>query len=152
MNQFELACAFFSAAAYVEKRSAVNQLTINPAVATRLSGSLGYRVNAASGFEASAFEYQGKIIISYAGTRLSDSEGSIDFLKDSWPDLSTDLILGLGRTESQLEQAAAFYADVKKATDRPADIVFTGHSLGGGLAALMAVYFDTQRGQALPLA
>ena len=41
----------------------------------------------------------------------------------------------------QIVDAARFYLDVYNANPN-AGISFTGHSLGGGLAALMAVYFD----------
>lgn len=41
----------------------------------------------------------------------------------------------------QLKEAAVYYLQVRK--DNPsAKITFTGHSLGGGLAALLAVFFN----------
>ncbi len=46
----------------------------------------------------------------------------------------------MGSYSEQFEHAALVYAAVKQATGQP--ISFTGHSLGGGLAALMGVYFD----------
>jgi len=49
--------------------------------------------------------------------------------------------LFLGIYNSQLQQAALLYQGVAKSFD-PSLISFTGHSLGGGLAGLMAVYFD----------
>ncbi|MFN8750717.1 MAG: lipase family protein, partial [Betaproteobacteria bacterium] len=42
---------------------------------------------------------------------------------------------------AQVVDAARFYLDVRK-TYPGADVSFTGHSLGGGLASLMAVFFD----------
>lgn len=81
-------------------------------------------------FEASAFQNTstGEIVIAYAGTaQLTD-----------WV---TNLTLGTGFSSSQLEQAALYYLQIKQANPT-ATISFTGHSLGGGLAALMGVMFD----------
>jgi Ca2+-binding RTX toxin-like protein len=82
-------------------------------------------------FEASAFQNTatGEIVISYAGTsQLTD-----------W---IANLTLGAGFSASQLEQAALYYLQVKAANPPGTVISFTGHSLGGGLAALMGVLFD----------
>jgi hypothetical protein len=81
-------------------------------------------------FEASAFQNTatGEIVISYVGTaQLTD-----------W---IANLTLGTGFSSSQLEQAALYYLKIK-AANPTATISFTGHSLGGGLAALMGVMFD----------
>ena len=85
-----------------------------------------------TGFEASAYRNvaTNEIIISYAGTNPRDLTG----------DIAADIGLGLGLGSVQLLQAAEYYLQVK-ATNPNATIAFTGHSLGGGLAALMGVFF-----------
>ena len=57
MNQFELACAVLSAASYVEKRSRNHLIKLSSSVAQQLPFQLGCKLDSASGFEASAFEY-----------------------------------------------------------------------------------------------
>jgi hypothetical protein len=46
-----------------------------------------------------------------------------------------------GMTLTQLEQAAGYYLRVQNASSPGTTISFTGHSLGGGLASLLAVFF-----------
>jgi len=83
-----------------------------------------------SGFEAVAFQRGNEIVISFAGTG---------------PGLNPDWIanggLATGLGSEQLYQAAEYYLQIK-ALYPDAEISFTGHSLGGGLAALMGVFFD----------
>jgi Lipase (class 3) len=88
----------------------------------------------ASGFESRAYQNTstGEIVISYAGT---DTE---QVLQDI---LIADGGTGLGFTTAQLKQAAEFYTRVKQAAGGNT-ISVTGHSLGGGLAALVGVFFD----------
>ncbi|UCV16640.1 lipase family protein [Quatrionicoccus australiensis] len=90
-----------------------------------------YRNLPNSGFEAVAFQKASEIVISYAGTNPADLSG----------DIATDGALALGNICDQLRQAADYYLQIK-ALNANATITFTGHSLGGGLAALMAVYFN----------
>jgi hypothetical protein len=83
------------------------------------------------GFEATSFQRGNEIVISYAGTYPSDFTG----------DWEANVGLGSGNGSIQLIQAAQYYMRVK--ADNPtAQITFTGHSLGGGLASLMAVFFN----------
>lgn len=49
--------------------------------------------------------------------------------------------LALGMLPDQLRQAADYYLQIKASAPAGASISFTGHSLGGGLASLMAVMF-----------
>ncbi|CUS32166.1 hypothetical protein COMA1_10471 [Candidatus Nitrospira nitrosa] len=88
-----------------------------------------------TGFETSAYRNSltNEIIISYAGTDPSDLTG----------DISADIGLATGIGSIQLVQAAEYYLQVK-AANPTANIAFTGHSLGGGLAALMGVFFGKQ--------
>ncbi len=92
----------------------------------------------ATGFEAATFgngttlATSTEIVISYAGT----GPGSI-FSAD-W--VHGNIPLAGGTLSDQLRQAADYYLQVK-AQNPGATISFTGHSLGGGLASLMAVFF-----------
>lgn len=81
----------------------------------------------ASGFEAVSFQKGSEIVISFAGTGSN---------VDWWANAGG----AFGVTSDQLRQAADYYLQVK-AVNPSATISFTGHSLGGGLASLMAVFF-----------
>lgn len=76
-----------------------------------------------------------EIVISYRGT-----DGAIDWLTNA------------GAIVNQEQQAAAVYAKVLKdyGTDAQGNVLnnitFTGHSLGGGLAGTMAVWFNRPGG------
>ena len=122
-------CGFFSAAAYMTGRSVVNRIDPIGQLAGLNATRLNYRV-APSGFEASAYSYDGKIVIAFAGTNT-----------DEWQDIWADIGIGLlGSLNAQVIEAAKFYLDIK--AQYGDNIVFTGHSLGGGLASLMAVFFN----------
>ncbi|MBI3524738.1 MAG: hypothetical protein HY066_09540 [Betaproteobacteria bacterium] len=87
------------------------------------------------GFEAVAFKNSSNpndIVISYAGT-----DGFLTV------DQFANLGLATGFGSGQLNQAADYYLAVQ-AANPTANITFTGHSLGGGLAALMGVFFGRQ--------
>lgn len=86
-----------------------------------------HEVNDSSGFEAIAFQKGSEVVISYAGT------GSA---VDWWANGGGFF----GVTSDQLKQAADYYLQVK-AGNTGATIKLTGHSLGGGLASLIAVFF-----------
>ena len=82
-----------------------------------------------SGFEAVSFQKGNEIVISFAGTGSN---------VDWWANAGGFF----GVTTEQLQQAADYYLQVKAANPGTSTIVsFTGHSLGGGLASLMAVFF-----------
>lgn len=88
-----------------------------------------------TGFEASAYRNSrtNEIVISFAGTDPGDILG----------DIAADIGLSTGVGSQQLVQAAEYYLQVQ-AANPGASITFTGHSLGGGLAALMGVFFGKQ--------
>ena len=83
-----------------------------------------------SGFEAVSFIKGDQIVISFTGTDPK-----------SLGDLVTDLQLLNGNITVQLLQAAEYYMAVK-AANPDATITLTGHSLGGGFAALLGVLFN----------
>lgn len=96
---------------------------------------LDHRVDAPSGFEAVAFINQAthEIVIGYAGTN------GIKDITGDWFQGNMANAAGLPSTQTLL--AAKYYQDIKKLYGTY-DISFTGHSLGGGLAALMGVFFN----------
>ena len=85
-----------------------------------------------SGFEAIAFQRGNEIVISYAGT--------YDKPLFPNPDIQADLALGTGWGSKQLDQAADYFLRIR-AANPTAQITLSGHSLGGGLASLVAVFF-----------
>ncbi|MGH9959246.1 MAG: lipase family protein, partial [Pyrinomonadaceae bacterium] len=89
-------------------------------------------VNRGTGFMARAYQNGNEIVISYCGTT---DENGLDWLRGNIP-------AAIGAPlAAQIRDAAKFYLDVKRANPN-AVISFTGHSLGGGLASLMSVYFN----------
>ncbi len=92
-----------------------------------------------TGFLAGVYTKGEHIVIAYAGTT---NENSKDWFDANIP-AATGLVLA-----DQVRQAAQLYQQVLHDTTQQGnalygkEISFTGHSLGGGLASLMAVYFD----------
>lgn len=84
-----------------------------------------------SGFSAGYYfnSQTNEAVISYTGTN-----GAMDAV--NW-------VTGVGLPMPQIFAAVRYYFEVK-AAHPDANITFTGHSLGGGLASLMAVFFDKQ--------
>lgn len=85
------------------------------------------------GFQGEVFRKDGAYVISFAGT-----DETVDWL--------TNAALGTGILSSiyggqQIKEAARLVIEVLK-EDPAAEITFTGHSLGGGLASMMAAMFD----------
>ena len=92
-----------------------------------------------SGFSARVYRNAGtgEVVISYGGTKGEISWGMVaDYVSGNMP-------LAMGNAAQQAALAAELYQKVK-ALHGGDTISFTGHSLGGGLASLMAVYFDRQ--------
>lgn len=90
-----------------------------------------------NGFSARVYQNisTNEIVISYAGTEFG--LGRAGFYNDF---LSGNIPLALGLYGDQALQAAQLYQRVW--SEKGGNIAFTGHSLGGGLASVMAVWFD----------
>ena len=99
------------------------------------SGSGDAATFGAFGFSARVYRNGSEIVISYAGTQFG---GSATGQFGDWAAGNGPLAVGLG--SPQAVQAALLYQEVLSKEGN--NITFTGHSLGGGLAAMMAVYFD----------
>jgi len=97
------------------------------------------RQNPASGFLGRAYKNAaGEIVIAYGGTTFEG--GTVDKLRD-W--LYGNVPAGAGfALPRQVVDAAMFYLDIAAANPTAPAITFTGHSLGGGLASLMSVFFN----------
>jgi Ca2+-binding RTX toxin-like protein len=129
--------ALMAGASYVSTRPDINKFPIPDGwVSTNYKNPPN-----GSGFEAISFVLAGttlatstEIVISYAGTYDIPSNPLTN------PDMIADARLGLGLDSAQLLQAADYYLQVKVLNSN-AHITLTGHSLGGGLAALIGVFF-----------
>jgi Ca2+-binding RTX toxin-like protein len=82
------------------------------------------------GFSASAYQKGGEIVISFAGTNES-------------MDWASNVPGGIGLGALQITEALDFVLGVM-AQNPEATFSLTGHSLGGGLASVMAVFLDLQ--------
>ena len=130
MNAYELDLAVLSAAVYQHGRKKENIIGFDTNINGLNAVELLHTAPSSSGFEASAYSYDGKIVIAFAGTNT-----------DEWQDIWADIGIGLlGSLNAQVIEAAKFYLNIK--AQYGDNIVFTGHSLGGGLASLMAVFFN----------
>ena len=138
MNKTDLDRALLAGAAYGKVRS-TNNFVPYPVDAVQL----GEGVQTPSGFEAYSNRYDGKIAIAFAGTLFPGSGvfGGTAESTLSQLDWIANVALGVGLASRQIFDAAHYYQQLRQANPG-AEIVFTGHSLGGGLAALMGVFFD----------
>jgi Ca2+-binding RTX toxin-like protein len=117
--------ALMAGAAYISSRADINKFPIPQGWVEQVElrkNDLG------SGFEATEFRRDSEIVISYAGT---NGDG----------DVPADVALGAGAWSEQLGLAAAYYLEIK-ALNENAAVSLTGHSLGGGLASLVSVFFN----------
>lgn len=119
--------ALMAGASYIDTRALVNRF---PAPE---GWTMGNHQSKDSGFEAVSFTNGTEIVISYAGTYDKDITG----------DIAANVGLVLGTGSAQLLQAVEYYLQIK-AVNPGATITLTGHSLGGGLAALVGVFFGVQ--------
>ncbi len=126
--------ALLAGASYYDTRTAINRFPAPKdwAVVSRIPE------NSTTGFEASAYKNSltNEIVISYAGTNPNS-------LFD--PDNAANIGLATGFGSVQLLQAAEYYLAIKNnPLYQGCTITLTGHSLGGGLAALMGVFFGVE--------
>ena len=126
--------ALLAGVSYRSNRDVKNRFPV-PSEWTEIAGT--YRNLPSSGFEAISFTKGNEIVISYAGTDFSSL--STDFFYGNIP-------LALGNPSDQLRQAADYYLQIKQLNPGIA-ITFTGHSLGAGLASLMAVFLGMIAGR-----
>lgn len=123
--------ALLAGAAYYDTRTDINRFPVPQGwnVTSRIPQ------DSATGFEVTAFKNAAdpnEIVISFAGTDPSDILG----------DVAADIGLATGFGSAQLLQAAEYYLTIKNDPRyQGANITLTGHSLGGGLAALVGVFF-----------
>jgi hypothetical protein len=104
-----------------------------------ISGSGDNSAVLTNGFSARVYQSIAtqEIVISYAGTEFGlDRPGFYDDF------ISGNVPLALGIYGEQVYLAADLYQRVKADPNLGDKISFTGHSLGGGLASVMAVWFD----------
>ncbi|MFZ6748472.1 putative Ig domain-containing protein [Undibacterium sp. Ren11W] len=95
---------------------------------------VAYTGNASlSGFSAGIYQNGSEIVIAYTGT---NEKQAADFVLGNIP-------IGLGLPSAQVTEAMLLYFETK-AKYPAANITFTGHSLGGGLASLMAMFFNKE--------
>ena len=134
--------ALLSADAYRDARSLPDNYAPIPLGWTELkqyavSGSGETAPVGGNGFSARVYKNasSGEIVISYAGTQFGGSSAG---QRGDW--LDGNVPLGAGLNASQAVDSAELYQRVYSAEGT--NITFTGHSLGGGLAAMMAVYFN----------
>jgi len=131
--------ALMAGSSYLDTRNEVNQLPFPEYFGwARLGGGLDHRGGTSDsagrdGFEGAAYKRGNEIVISYAGTY-----GDIS---DLGPDWRTNIALAGGNIADQLYQAAKYYLAIRR-SNPSAEITLTGHSLGGGLAALVGVFFN----------
>ena len=134
ITQFAIDRALMAGAAYFSTRPEINRLPLPAGWAEQIQNRVS---GGSSGFEARTFQKGTEIVIAYAGTNPSDYTG----------DIAADIGLATGLGSDQLREAAIYYLNIQRqlqATNSNATITFTGHSLGGGLAALMGVFFGKQ--------
>lgn len=124
----QLEYALMAGAAYRSTRNPINRI---PTPENLGWTPFQYREYQSSGFEAISFQRGNEIVISFAGT-------GPEILNPDWL-ANFGLTLGVG--SQQLLDAAAYYMQVRSLY-ADASITLTGHSLGGGLAALVGVLFN----------
>lgn len=126
--------------------SAIGNATITKdslVLGTTVVNGQNVRDDQAAGFYAVAYEYNGQKVISYRGT--DDKSLSLNPVDLYRPDLWNGYGTGAGSAQSQqAELAFLFYQDVAGvgADVKKANISLTGHSLGGGLAGLVASVYN----------
>jgi trimeric autotransporter adhesin len=136
--------------AYADLRNRANNLPVLPSgwagvadlvipgipAFTELEGHYG-GPTMASGFSAAVYKKGIEVVISFEGTNPAplSPDGRRDWLANAAAFFGVTV-------PQQLIEAAKLYLAVKRSQPEGTPITFTGHSLGGGLATLMSVFFD----------
>jgi putative lipase involved disintegration of autophagic bodies len=118
--------AILSAAAYQRDPRLQNNIQLPPGWV-----QVDRKDNNADGYSYAVFKKGNEVVIAFAGTDQ-------DRLTDFW---NANIPAGYGTYSPQVDVALLDYHRML-ALYPSADITFTGHSLGGGLASLLAVYAD----------
>ncbi len=84
-----------------------------------------------NGFSAGVYKNGNDIVIAFTGT---NGQKAADF---GW----ANLLAATGVPSPQVTEAMLLYFQVRQANPT-ADITFTGHSLGGGIATIMSIFFN----------
>jgi hypothetical protein len=123
-------------------QTTLDGVTVNLDSAIIRDPNTGERRDDDIGFYALAYDYNGETVISYRGT--DDFDGITDY--PSSLDVPAWLLGGGNYRVEQGIMALAFYNEVAAdpVDTRMADISFTGHSLGGGLASYAAALYGKQ--------
>ena len=139
--------ALMAGAAYISNRDVKNQIPTPQGWVkyVHVPNNPDYPMfTGASGFEAVSFQNAAnpnEIVISFAGTDFSKGIPGALFTGDFWQG-NIPLITGVSvNGADQLVDAAEYYLQVKANAPAGAHITLTGHSLGGALASLVAVFF-----------
>lgn len=117
MTEYEIQRALLAGAAYFYKREPANRVPIPTGMAALPGGLEGRALS--GGFEARAYQVDGNIVISYAGTYFPgnglvgeiQANGMSDAATSSVRDWLANLNLGIGGLDQQLVEAAKFYLD-----------------------------------------
>jgi hypothetical protein len=125
----EVEYALMAGASYISTRAEINRFPVPEGWLE----SIDDRRQLPSGFESTYFIRGSEVVISFAGT----------YQPDVFRDWKANSALATGFGSQQLVQAAEYYLQVKAANPNTT-ITLTGHSLGGGLAALIGVFFGVE--------
>ena len=126
-------------AAMGTKDSGIGGTSIGNATIGNSSSVLGTEISQNASFFAQSYTLDGKTIISYRGTDNARGDASSLFTNgDAWNGFPT----GAGLQSNQAMLAIDFYKSVLGSSDpQSANVVLTGHSLGGGLAGYVAALY-----------
>lgn len=128
--------ALLANAAYFDKAGLANLPVLPPGWERREDLGLG---STTGGFSAEVFVKGNEVVVSYQGT--STKPLTADFLED-WVSNGS---LAFGAGGDQLTKAALLLKQVQayfESQGQAVSISVAGHSLGGGLAGLISVFFD----------
>jgi VCBS repeat-containing protein len=135
----DLELALMAGRAYESTKHAINK---TPTVAAGWSELVNERaLDSSTGFEATCFQNGDELVISFAGTDPANA----DMFPNPSVDMANNIALKDGNWAPQLLQAAEYFLQkIALPGVNQEKVTLTGHSLGGGLAALIGVFFNVQ--------